>query len=320
MKSIVIFIAASFLMMGCSNQNFQTVNTENSFDAQAVYSANVDVLWVIDNSYETMELHQERIASKMQSFYNGLVRNNANFRIAATTMDMSRTGARGDLLGSVPVVTRSTPNAVARLQELLRRGGEGNNAEIGLGAMRSALEKEVAKGSSAKFLRDDALLVIVFLTDDEDFSAGTVADYKNFLDNLKGQNTLNSQKWIANYIGVTDLNDSRCTTYGDYSARGDNYIELAQGSGGVSESICQTDFGSYIDQITVRLKSVLNRYKLEENPLLDSLTVYKNGVLIREDNVNGWTYEAETNTVVLNGSVKPGPNDEIEIKYEINKI
>lgn len=318
MKCLILstLIGLMFLV-GCSKQNFQTVDDENTFLAAATYNANVDILWVIDNSYSTMEVHQNRIASKMQSFYNGLISNKTDFRIAATTMDMSSNGDQGALLGSVPVVTRTTPNAVLRLQELLKRGGDGNNSEIGLGAMKKALEKEVAKGSEAQFLREDALLVIVFVTDDKDFSQGTPNDYKLFLDGLKGENSLKSQKWIVNYIGITDLNDPNCSTYGDYSARGDDYIELAQGSGGVSDSICETDFSSYIDQITLRLKSVLNRYKLEDIPLLDSLTVYKNGVLIRKDNTNGWMYETETNTVVLNGSAKPGPNDDIEIKFEI---
>jgi len=318
MKSFVFSTLIGFLLLaGCSKQNFQTVNDENSFLAAASYNANVDILWVIDNSYATMEVHQNRIADKMQSFYDGLIANKTNFRIAATTMDMSSGGAQGDLLGSVPVISKSTPNAVARLQELLKRGGQGNNSEIGLGAMKRALEKEVSKGTAARFLRDDALLVIVFVTDDRDFSIGTPNDYKNFLDGLKGENTLKNQKWIANYIGVTDLNDPNCRTYGDYSAKGDDYIELAQGSGGVSDSICDTDFSSYIDQITLRLKSVLNRYKLEDIPILDSLTVYKNRALIRRDSTDGWIYETETNTVVLNGSAKPGPNDDIEIKFEI---
>jgi hypothetical protein len=303
--------------VGCSKQNFQTVNDENSFLAAATYNANVDILWVVDNSHENMEVHQNRIATKMQAFYDGLIANKTNFRIAATTMDMSNSGAQGDLLGSVPVVTRATPNAVARLSDLLKRGGEGANAEIGLGAMKMALEKETSKGNAAKFLREDALLVIVFVTDDKDFSVGTPNDYKLFLDGLKGENSLGSQKWIANYIGVTDLNDPNCRTYGDYAVRGEDYIELAQGSGGVSDSICNTDFSSYIDQITLRLKSVLNRYKLEDIPILDSLTVYKNGVSVREDKTNGWIYEAEKNTIVLNGSAKPGPNDDIEIKFEI---
>jgi len=316
-KLMLTTLGSLMLITGCSKQNFQTVNEENSFLAAASYNANVDILWVVDNSHENMEVHQNRIASKMNAFYEGLIANKTNFRIAATTMDMSASGAQGDLLGEVPVVTRATPNAVGRLQELLKRGGEGNNSEIGLGAMRRALEKEESKGTAAEFLREDALLVIVFVTDDKDFSLGTPTDYKNYLDALKGVNTLESQKWIANYIGVTDLSDPNCKTYGDYAVRGEDYIELAQGSGGVSDSICDTDFSSYIDQITLRLKSVLNRYKLEDIPLLDSLTVYKNGVLIREDKTNGWIYEAEKNTVVLNGSAKPGPNDDIEIKFEI---
>lgn len=320
MKNLSLMIMVITLTLGCSNQNFETVNTDDKFLASAVYSFDVDVLWVVDNSYETMEVHQNRIAQKMASFYDGLIANKANFRIAATTMDMNSGGDQGELLGSVPVVTKDTPNAVLRLEELLKRGGDGANAERGLLAMKTALEKENAKGSAAKFLREDALLVVVFVTDDEDFSTGTVTDYKNFLDNLKGENTVDEQRWITNYIGVTDLNDPQCTTYGDYSARGEEYLMLASMSGGVVESICNTDFSSYINQINVRLKSVLNKYKLDSRPILDSLTVYINGVLIREDNVNGWSYDEDKNMIILNGTAKPGPNDDVKIKYEIREL
>lgn len=329
--SLIISVTIMFVVTACSKHSFQTVNTESSFSAKAFYNANVDVLWVIDNSYSTMEVHQNRIAQKMSEFYNGLVANQANFRIAATTMNLGgceRWGARGDdgeLLGSTPVITKSTPNAVVKMQNLLKRGSDGCNAEKGLAAMKRALEKEHAKGSAAQFLRDDALLVVVFVTDDEDFSvpADPVAKvnlYKNFLDTLKGENTVNDKKWITNYIGVTDFNDPLCTTYGGYSARGEEYMELSNLSGGVVESICNTNFSSYINQINVRLKSVLNKYQLESRPILDSLTVYINGVLIRQDSVDGWVYDDERNMIILNGSAKPGPNDDVEIKYEIKEI
>lgn len=320
MKNLILILVSLFLVTACSEQNFQTINTEDEFLATAFYSFNVDVLWVVDNSYSTMEIHQNRIANKMAEFHSGLLANNANFRIAATTMDMNSGGARGDLQGSVPVVTPRTANAVLRLQNLLKRGGDGANQERGSLAMRTALEKEVAKGASASFLREDALLVVVFVTDDEDFSGITSAESKTFLDNLKGENSADDQKWVVNYIGVTDLSDPQCTTYGGYSARGEEYLELANISGGVVESICNTDFGSYVDQINVRLKSVLNKYQLDSYPILDSLTVHINGAFIRQDLENGWNYDENKNIVILNGTAKPGPNDDVEIKYEIRKL
>lgn len=326
MKNLSLIIIGMVLFTGCSSQNFETVNTDDKFLASAVYSFDVDVLWVIDTSSETMAVHQNRIAAKMGEFYDGLVANNANFRVAATTMNLGGGGGcetgsdNGELLGTVPVVTKSTPSAVVRLQDLLKRGGDGCNAEMGLEAMKIALERERVKGAASKFLRKDALLVIVFVMDDDDFSPGSLNSYKNYLDNLKGENAEGEQKWIANSIGVTDLNDPLCTTYGSYSAKSVEVEALANISGGVVESVCSTDFSSYVNQINVRLKSVINRYKLESTPILDSLRVYINGVLIREDDVNGWRYDAENRTIVLNGTAAPGPNDDVDIKYEIREL
>jgi hypothetical protein len=39
--------------------------------------------------------------------------------------------------------------------------------------------------------------------------------------------------------------------------------------------------------------------------------------LIPKDGVNGWTYEASTNSVRFNGSCVPAPNTEVQIRYPI---
>lgn len=308
-------IFTSIWIFGCSGQNFQTIDQDSKYTATAFYQKDVDVLWVIDNSYINMKTHTDRIKKNMNVFHSGLENTGTNYRVAATTMDMSSQGERGDLIGSV--VEKNDPNAVQKLESLLTWTHDGSDAEKGLEAMKASIQKQIAMGNAASFLREDALLVIVFVTDDKDFSASTVSSYETFLNDVKGENTEQRQNWIANFIGITDLNDPNCKTYGSFSGRGDRYIDLAQRSGGVSESICYTDFSSYLDQVTVRLKSVLNEYILDKKPILDSLAVYKNGVLIRKGDVDGWSYNAEKNSVFLNGSAKPGPNDKIDIKYEL---
>lgn len=311
-KLLVLSLLLPFLF-ACSEQNFQTISSSQQADALAIYNNKVDVLWVVDNSSTTMERHQNRIASFMGSFHRGLLNSGTDFHVAATTMDMSTNGEDGDLVESGLVVRQNTGNAVTKLQSLIRQGGEGNNFEVGLAAMQRALEK--APGS---FLRTDALLVIVFITDDQDVSVGPTSQYADYLNDLKGFNTSEKQNWIANFIGVTQLNDPRCRTFGMYSGIGRRYIELANDSGGVVDTICYTDFSSYMDQITARLQSVLNEFILEDKPLLSTVRVIKNGAEVPQDEINGWVYKKETNTILLLGESRPTPKDKIEIKYELS--
>lgn len=312
-KKLVVLSLALPLLFACSEQNFQTISSSQQADALAIYNNKVDVLWVVDNSSTTMQRHQDRIAGFMGSFYQGLLDSKTDFHVAATTMDMSINGEDGDLVQSGLVVRKNTSNAVSRLQSLIQRGGGGNNFEVGLAAMQRALEK-----APSSFLRRDALLVVVFITDDVDVSQGSVSQYINYLDTLKGSNTEEKQNWIANFIGVTQLNDPRCRTFGMYSGIGRRYIELATSSGGVVDTICYTDFSSYMDQITERLESVLNEFILEDIPLLSTISVIKNGQSVPQDETNGWVYKKETNTILLLGDSKPTPKDTIEIKYELS--
>jgi len=301
------------LLFACSEQNFQTISSSQQAGALAIYNNKVDILWVVDNSSATMERHQDRIASFMGEFHSGLTRSGTDYHVAASTMDMSSGGEDGELVESGLVVRSNTTNAVSKLQSLIQRGGEGNNFEVGLAAMKKTLED-----APSSFLRRDALLVVVFITDDQDVSVGPVSQYIQYLDSLKGENSDEKQNWITNFIGVTQLNDPRCRTFGMYAGIGRRYIDLANHSGGVVDTICYTDFSSYMDQITARLQSVLNEFILKDKPLLSTISVTKNGSAVIQDEINGWVYKKETNTILLLGESKPTPKDKIEIKYELS--
>jgi len=312
-KQFMILCLMLPMFFACSEQNFQTISESQQTNALAIYNNKVDVLWVVDNSSDTMRQHQDRIAANMSNFQEGLVNSGTDYRVAATTMDISSTGENGDLIGQNLVVSSETTNAVSKLQSLIQQGGQGSSFEFGFVAMQRALEK-----APSSFLREDALLVIVFITDDVDVSSGPVSDYVGFLNQLKGENTDEKQNWIANFIGVTELGDPRCNTFGMYSGVGHRYMEMAEGSGGVVDTICYTEFTSYMNQITERLQSVLNEFILEDRPLVSTISVQKNGVKVLQDSINGWVYKNETNTILLLGNSKPEPTDKIEISYELS--
>ncbi len=310
-KLTVFFIAAS--LIACTEQSFESVSKLQSVSALATYNNKVDILWVVDNSSTTMERHQNRIAGYMSQFHQGLIDSKTDYRVAATTMDGSSGGEQGDLAQSGLIVTPNSEDSVKKLESLVRLGGSGNNFEVGLSSMRSSLEK-----NKDNFLREDALLVIVFISDDQDVSLGAVSEYYNFLNELKGENTNEKQNWISNFIGVTDITDSRCRTFGNYSGAGLRYMELSKYSNGVVDTICYTEFDSFMNQITIRLQSVLNEFIFENWPLVETISVILNGSEVPQDEINGWVYKSETKTLLLLGDYKPKPNDIIEIKYELN--
>lgn len=310
MKKILL-LSLLFIITSCSNQKFGTVSNSSDRQASGVYSTKVDVLWVIDTSYTTMVEHQNRIADKMQDFYDTLKNSNADFQIAATTMNMASFGEKGQLVENGLIITNKTKNPVEALKKLIKQGGDGSSSERGLDALKEVLNNQ------SSFFRKDALFAVTFLGDEDDVSFTTSDMAKNLLDQKLGENTDTDKKWIANFIGIIDSSDPECITSADYHSVGTRFISLATYSGGVVESICKTDFSSVVAQIRARLKYVLNRYKLEYLPLLDSISVKKNGTNIREDSVNGWSYNETTNEIILNGEARPNLEDKITINYEI---
>jgi hypothetical protein len=157
----------------------------------------VDILWVIDNS-GSMAPKQNRLAQQFKAFTDQLVAANPpiDFHIAVITTDTDDPLARGELrtwtLGGttrnyiscvpqmtggvkcntdVPGVDAGTASAVAAFDQLGRVGINGSAQERGLYAAYLALTNPLnITGATEKFVRPDAALYVVFVSDEDDSS------------------------------------------------------------------------------------------------------------------------------------------------------
>lgn len=164
----------------------------------------VDILFVVDSSNSMCE-EQARLEENFNAFLEVLAQANADFQLAVISTDMvdfvQGTGVFHTSPGTYNLSsgcsialpdTSSCPASVgpvlkaseyrsgdtfdiARLQADFRcmalTGIDGNGVEMGLEAMRQALSKPSQKQA---FLRDNALLAVVFVTDENDCSDGTI--------------------------------------------------------------------------------------------------------------------------------------------------
>lgn len=151
-------------------------------------------------------------------------------------------------------VERSDPNASTDFSCLAQVGTGGPALEMPLEATKLALNDRMADGTNAGFLREDALLAVVILTDEDDCSRDDndftyvatdecstangmkpVVDYKNMLDNVaKG-----SGRWATAVIA----GEKSCSSsFGDAveAKRLKEFVSLA-GSNGAFSSICEGD-------------------------------------------------------------------------------
>lgn len=306
------------LTIGCSEQKFGLAPESQEFGNKIAYNTEVDVLWVIDTS-SSMDKHQALLAAQVGSFIDSLNKTGLSYQIAVTTMDMSASGAKGKFLGTPAVMTAATPNLTATLQSRLQAGAAGSPVERGLEAMKASVSAPLSSsgGLNAGFLRPNALLAVIFLSNEDDQSAS--ADYGAFLDTVRPPLPSGERSWVAEFMGVTP-DDPTCKTsewdQAGYSEVGLKYIALADQSGGTSEAICDADLRRALTNVKARILEILTEYKLARVPNLTTLQVFINGVLVPQDAVNGWTYYASTNSIRFHGTAVPRADATIRINYD----
>jgi hypothetical protein len=305
-------VSATVLLSACNNQNFALTPVNNSFAQSATFNNQVDVLWVIDTS-SSMGQRQLALANQMNLFIGALNSTGLDYHIAVTTMDNSPSGARGRFLGSPAVLTNGTPNLVNVLAQRMQAGEAGSNVERGEQAAKLALSEPNLSGANAGFLRTNALLDVIFLSDEDDSSPSD--DYLGFFNTLKPNLPTGSMNWVAEFIGVVTTDPTCSSAAWNYSNPGLKYVSLVNASGGAATSICGGDFASAVTNVKARVLEIITAYPLSRLPKVETIAVSINGASVPQNAVNGWTYSTVTNTVSFHGSAIPSIYSRISVTF-----
>lgn len=323
MKALVVLASAiPFVMMvaACGGQNFSMVEGESNFGQQVTYNKEVDVLWVVDTS-GSMAKHQDYLASQVSKFVDGLNATGLDYQIGVTTMDMSGSGQKGRLLaqaGTPTVLTKSTPNLLALLKGRIQAGQNGSATERGLEATLAALAMDASGMPNEGFMRKDALLNVIFLTNENDKSS-TAVNYIAALDALKPALPLGDRSWIAHFMGVTPDDNSCKTAEWGFSSPGTAYIALANASGGAKESICDADFARALTNVKERVLSLLTEFLLDRKPNEKTIKVFVDGLEISKivnETDSGWSYRASNNAIRFHGDAIPKAGSRIHVAFD----
>lgn len=250
----------------------------------------LDVLFVIDNS-GSMGEEQANLAANFPMFISVLDASGLDYRVAVTTTARDYHYAMSfPVGGSIPMNTGDGDDG-AMLQpascNMTRRwiekndadkattfscvanvGTSGNSDEMPLGAMRDAFEDRMADNTNAGFRRPDALLGVVFLTDEEDCSyeqsvtlgfTQTLCDaqmepatnYVAFLDQYTGHRS----RWAA--AAIAGMGPGDCTsTFGtaNEATRLKEFVQAA-GTQARMSSICDGDLSASLAQTLALFQS-----------------------------------------------------------------
>ncbi|MFL5346304.1 MAG: choice-of-anchor D domain-containing protein [Hyalangium sp.] len=295
--------------------------------------AKVDVLFVIDNSGSMME-EQQSLGANFSSFMSAALESGVDYHIGVTTTGLDPSsggwsqcpggaegGENGRLFpvdGSSPrIITPQTPNAGAVFANNTHVGVCHWN-EQGLDGAYHALSEPLLHSlddprtpqqgdGNGGFLRPEARLAIIFISDEEDFSTQPVSFYETYFRSLKDNDP--SKLSISAIVGPRDL--STCATA---SSSGLRYIQLAEDTGGVVESICTPNWSGSLENLSDSTFGPKRNFPLSDLPSDPS----KIGVRVNGADVTaGWHYDAGTNSVLFDAGAAPAAGAYVEITYPL---
>jgi len=313
-----LILLGALVQAGCGNgaaARYDLDQTGQNFGQKILYNNKVDIVFVVDNS-TSMAQHQDRLNSQMPALMGVLQGLKMDYHIVSISTSMGLDGNGGHFLGSPTVLTSRTANLQSLLQQRIALGDTGSNNERGLLSLETVLSPSYLASEGQGFLRDDALLAVIALSDENDKSGKTASYYASMFEKLKPADTEGRKSWIFNFIGVLE-NSSACRTFNDYSEVGSIQMQLAELSGGNKESLCSNNLTAAVSNIKSRIVQILTDFYLKTKPVKETLKISVNGVVIKEDAANGWSYIEDKGKYIIrfNGASVPPADADIRVDF-----
>ena len=286
-------------------------------DIQRQADGIVDILWVVDDS-GSMANQRQTLTNNFSRFLNELLALQVRFQIGVISTNYNDRGTlRG---GTTKIITNETPNP----QQVFLQNTNFPNAsrvrlEQGLRMMELALTEPNRSGANAGFLRPNAALAVIAVTDEDDNSYGDPAYYSRFLRSLKGPGNEN----LSSFSIIGGTTPDGCYPPGEevyFGGRADpafRYSSVATKTGGIIGSICDVSFESTLVKIAAALNTLRRVFPLSLKPDPATITVRVNGAQIPKDVVNGWQYRTETQSITFLGNYVPPPGAVLRFEYAI---
>lgn len=182
------------------------------------------------------------------------------------------------LADPVTVLTPDLPDQAEIFAELVAVGTRGAGIEMGLEAAALALSEPLRSGANAGFLRDDARLALVFVTDEDDYSPLAPADYLLAYGEGKGDAAFRTAGLltVSAVAGVTPPpydGALSCESQDGAAEYGSRYLALVERSAGTAQDICQEDFATLAGQVGLVVSGLTTVLPLSRPADPDTLVV-----------------------------------------------
>lgn len=283
----------------------------------------VDILWVVDDS-GSMVNERRRLVNNFNRFVQELIALRVDFQMGVISI-VSTDGGR--LRGSPRIITNQTVNARQVFEANTTFPPGRSRWEQGLRMAEFALSPPniSAGGTNAGFLRPNAALAVIVVTNEDDSSFGTPEYFGRRLRALKGKGNENllSFSVIGGPVPNGCVPPGEVGLYGSLAEPSFRYTEVATRTGGIVGSICDASFEQTLIRIAQALNTLKRVFPMTLTPIVSSIRVTvidgMTSTLVPQNDVTGWQYRADTNSVVFLGTYVPPPGATIRIEYAFAK-
>ena len=255
----------------------------------------VDIIWVIDTS-GSMNAYNTQLYAGIGAMLNALPP--IGWRLAMVSAD----GNYAEHESQFPLLPGDTAQDAQNMHQNMLKG----HLEQGFNAIYRFM---IYNTYAHSWLRNDAALLVVFVSDEEDQSThfNQVQDFVNWYGNLRAGSTYVAS--VVNFPNATSL----CAHNVNPTYVGDRYMDVANQFNGQIVDICDPDWSAGVIDAAVQIVPY-NSIELTNTPSVeDSIRVFFDGQLNWD-----WTYDSSVNTIYFN--TEPDAGVLVEVGYLYHPI
>ncbi|MCB9677260.1 MAG: hypothetical protein H6737_19230 [Alphaproteobacteria bacterium] len=268
-----------------------------------------DILFVVDNSCSMLE-EQTALNAALPSVLPSVQATGLDWHIGVVTTDMDdAANGQGKLqtANGVSYIDPNTPDPEQTFGQMAVIGTNGFYEEKGRAAAWTMVEEKPDIPRNAGFVRDEATLSLIFVSDEEDQSGAAPIsgpDFRDWLDTKKAR----PEDVIAH--GFYFIPGTNCPTA--TPPEGQAYHNYVTHTGGVAASICATDWETPLQQMFDHLLD--SARVVLPGPALEIVEVTADdGLTATVLDPADYTYDAASTTVYLN--VRPAAGATVSVEY-----
>jgi hypothetical protein len=252
----------------------------------------VDILFAVDQS-GSMDAHSSQLASAFSALINAIQQVTSGWRIGVVTADAGCFNSG--------VLTSSTPNLQSTFASAVTYENGMMYTEKLFQLTQIAMSKTYPGQCNANFLRPNALLHLVLVSDEWEQSGISPASYVS---------TMQSYKSSPSLVKVSGIicSPSGC---GHYDGSDLYYKDAVTLTNGVRLDVMATGWATHAQTLAAASLTSINRFELTQTPHPGSIRVWVDGT----EWTTGWHYDPATNEVVFD--TNPPPSAIVEVDYGV---